>query len=397
MSRQDSHTLLFFDLLGISQLNAIDVERAANVLNQFALVLEAGTKDQEWEFGFHLSDSTFLVTQHTDRAFLWSIALWKHFFLHDVHKLSPIAVHPMDAIAESERWSVLECAPRGAIGCGDIRVVPGLRWFRKTGFRRLERREFIDMSDIITTKLTVRLGETFETQIIPHRDTDSTEIILPRATPMESILGFGAVDSSQESMFVHIGEIGNITGTAVVRAVKASEHSGLKGPRLIVDSSVPVPQEYRPYVARVPNSDLSELLWNADFAVPSNSLKYLYQALNLVQSVRNTLGVLKHYSALLSVTTHGVVASYAAQQNQDELQSSLRQFIQAARTLISTWDQAEKTTTPQEHIYSLLAAPIAFLARCGVSPEEAFCGRCPGNTTEWQERVADSLAPVPKG
>src|SRR3970040_2319345 len=96
--------LLFFDLLGVSALNRINVNAAASTLNQLSLVLETVCRTQEWEFGFHLSDSTFLVAKDLDKAILQAAALWKHFFLHDIYGLNSIAVHPMDALGENERW-----------------------------------------------------------------------------------------------------------------------------------------------------------------------------------------------------------------------------------------------------------------------------------------------------
>lgn len=121
--------VLYFDFLEVSALNKQEVAVAAQALNDIAWLLPAITKDQDWDSGFHLSDSTFLVHEDADGAVTHARHLWKAMFLHDEYQLDiPLELFGLDPVVEEERWKTFPCMPRGCLARGEVRVLGGLRW-----------------------------------------------------------------------------------------------------------------------------------------------------------------------------------------------------------------------------------------------------------------------------
>ena len=131
--------VLFFDLLGMSETIQSNLEEASEQLLQLSLLLPRATSGKDWEVGFHLSDSTFLVHKDISKAICNSIHLYQWLFDYHVTDLNLPDFHfGMDDPSAYSREG-LSCLPRGAIAVGEVRLIPKIEWKPRTGFIRTER------------------------------------------------------------------------------------------------------------------------------------------------------------------------------------------------------------------------------------------------------------------
>lgn len=232
-----------------------------------------------------------------------------------------------------------------------------------------------------------------------HVDANKAVVRVPRQSPTERFVGATGVDSFGSTTVLHFAEAGNVTGMAVVMAVKGAENSGLKGPRLLVDPSLGLLPANQTYLMNISGSPLKDVVWNVDFAEPERSMQYLFAVLNLIRQSRFEPSVAIHYWAAIAICVRGVEISFG--QHPTNLIRELRDFIQTVRHLFSIWDLADGKSTDASMIWSTMAPAVSVLLERGITNDElrpcAGAGEgCPDSLEKWNAIVQKCLQPQVK-
>ena len=310
-------------------------------LNDLTFILQKVTNNSTWEFGLHLSDSTFLYHNDTSLAALEAIKIWRCCFLHNEYELDiPPMMFGFEYFPNEIDYGFLSCFPRGCIATGDVHLIPGLKWREKKGFVRTERVVLLKSSDIgspktIKLELSPQDKDLVVTAIPTSGEQKIKRVCFKRHNQDEEILGLSAIDPGQKMSLLHIGEFSNIAGTAVVQAVRCAENSGLKGPRLLLTGQINLSKDVLKYVQKVPNSDLKELLWTADYENPSRSILFFSKAMALlINNLDLSPAILLHYEALLCLCIQGLALTLQSKGRQNDL---IKYLFPVIIKLLQSW------------------------------------------------------------
>jgi hypothetical protein len=119
-------------------------------------------------------------------------------------------------------------------------------------------------------------------------------------------LGLVPIDPDGDLVVLHVGEIGNLTGAAVVESVRNSDSRGLKGPRLLLSKSVTIPDELQKWIRPISGCDIQDVLWTADFNDKVRTIEHFNQAGNYWLCNRHKpMSIRIQYDALMCLAIAG--------------------------------------------------------------------------------------------
>jgi hypothetical protein len=319
--------VLFFDLLGMKSMIHNDVFTASRQLNELSLLLPRATQGKNWEAGFHLSDSTFLVHRHVSGIIRDSVELYHWLFEYDATDLGlPAFVFGIDDPQDYKQEGLM-CLPRGSIAVGEVKFVPKINWVPGIGFVRSEREVLIDYRKLGHPINSISIREQSETLLL----VDGA-LFVKKECNNEEIMGIVPLDPDGGLDVIHVGEIGNVTGPAIVEAVLNSEARGFKGPRLLLSRSVLVPEELDKWVRPIPGCDVRDVLWTADFSDKDRTIRHLHKVAQFWLSHRGCNENIRiHYDSFMCLAIAG---TYAVLEHYDSAQDITSLFEPILETAI---------------------------------------------------------------